>query len=163
MEKYKFDIVAQTLTVSAKFAAKMNDPESNEYKLYQQFKTDFPGLTVARGTHRTPTAYKAAHGDEQFRHNPYKGITYENMERFIAAVDDSSSSYREEYDHVCAYARSLEAKRAYGIVANWFIEQFPKYRTDPFYYYKNRPKVICFNPRENRESISDAALTGTDG
>ena len=163
MEKYKFDVVAQKLTVSTKFAVMMNVPSSEEYKLYQQFKTDFPNLTVARATHRTPTAYKTARGNEKFRHNPYKGITYENMERFIAAVDDSVGSYRKEYDCVRAYARSLEIKRGYAIVAGWFVEQFPKYRTEPFYYYKNRPTVILFKPKESRESISDAALTGTDG
>ena len=163
MEKYKFDVVNKKLTVSAKFAAAMNTPGSVEYQLYQQFQTDFPGLTVTRATHRTPSAYRTTHGNEKLRHNPYKGITYENMERFIAAVDDSSGSYRKEYDHVCAYARSLETKRAYTIVADWFVEQFPKYRTEPFYYYMNRPTVILFKPRESRENISDAALTGTDG
>ena len=31
MEKYKFDVVSQTLTVTANFADKMNDPSSDEY------------------------------------------------------------------------------------------------------------------------------------
>lgn len=54
MEKFKFDVVAQTLTITAKFAEAMNNPGSEEYKLYQKFSTDFPNLKVIGKTHRTP-------------------------------------------------------------------------------------------------------------
>ena len=33
MEKFNFDVVSQTLTISAKFAKAMNNPESGEYNL----------------------------------------------------------------------------------------------------------------------------------
>lgn len=46
MEKFKFDVVAQTLTITAKFAEAMNNPESKEYKLVQKFRADFPALVI---------------------------------------------------------------------------------------------------------------------
>ena len=33
MEKFVFDVVSQTLTITAKFAKMMNDTTSDEYKL----------------------------------------------------------------------------------------------------------------------------------
>ena len=50
MEKFVFDVISQTLTITAKFAKMMNDPQSDEYKLVQQFRKDFPNLTIC-GTH----------------------------------------------------------------------------------------------------------------
>lgn len=153
MEKFKFDVISKTLTITAKFVEAMNNPGSEEYKLYQKFSTDFPNLKVIGKTHRTPTTY-VTKSNEKFHHNPYKGITVENMERFIAVVDDKEQSYKKEYNHVCAYA----------IVAGWFVEQFPKYRTEPFYYFNNHPSLIPFQPSNNKEnSESELAATGTEG
>ena len=46
MEKFKFDVISKTLTITAQFAEAMNNPGSEEYKLYQKFSTDFPNLKV---------------------------------------------------------------------------------------------------------------------
>ena len=163
MEKFKFDVVAQTLTITAQFAEAMNNPGSEEYKLYQKFSTDFPNLKVIGKTHRTPTTY-VTKSNEKFHHNPYKGITVENMERFIAVVDDKEQSYKKEYNRVCAYAQAMGKKKAYAIVAGWFVEQFPKYRTEPFYYFNNHPTLIPFQPSNNKEnSEPELAATGTEG
>lgn len=51
MEKFNFDVVSQTLTISAKFAKAMNNPESGEYNLAAKLKADFPGLTISKRTH----------------------------------------------------------------------------------------------------------------
>ena len=50
MEKFVFDVVSQTLTITAKFAKMMNDTTSDEYKLVQRFRKDFPNLTIAKKT-----------------------------------------------------------------------------------------------------------------
>ena len=54
MEKFVFDVISQTLTITAKFAKMMNDPQSDEYKLVQQFRKDFPNLTIAKKTQFPP-------------------------------------------------------------------------------------------------------------
>lgn len=110
-----------------------------------------------------PTTY-VTKSNEKFHHNPYKGITVENMERFIAVVDDKEQSYKKEYSRVCAYAQAMGKKKAYAIVAGWFVEQFPKYRTEPFYYFNNHPTLIPFQPSNNKEnSEPELAVTGTEG
>ena len=64
MEKFKFDVVAQTLTITAKFAEAMNNPEGEEYKLVQKFRADFPALVIMRKTHKSATHYTTKSGEK---------------------------------------------------------------------------------------------------
>ena len=163
-KNYRIDFESMTLIMTADFAAKAYDPESTEYKILQRLKKDFPDLKVERKTHRKPTSYTTSKSNEKFYHNPYKDITRDNIERFIATVDDKNGTYKKEYDRVYSYALGMGKKSAYSIVAGWFLDQFPKYRTDPFYYYRNRPALIPFKPKTVEEgSQVEVAPTGTDG
>lgn len=163
-KNYRIDFARMTLIMTADFAEKAYDPTTPEYETLVRLKTDFPDLKVERKTHRKPTSYTTSKSKEKFYHNPYKGITIDNMERFIATVDDKEGTYKKEYDRVYDYAQGMGKKRAYAIVAGWFVEQFPKYRTDPFYYYRNRPTLIPFNPKTVEDgSHAELPATGTDG
>lgn len=42
MKGYKVDFTASTITITADFAKKMNDPTSAEYETISQIKKDFP-------------------------------------------------------------------------------------------------------------------------
>jgi len=161
---YRIDFSRMTLIMTAEFADKAYNPESDEYKILTRLKQDFPDLKVERKTHSKPTSYTTSKSKEKFYHNPYKGITYDNMKRFIKTVDDKNGTYMSEYDRVYSYAQGMGKKRAHAIVAGWFVEQFPKYRTEPFYYYRNRPNLIPFNPTSiDGASRQDLAPTGTEG
>ena len=163
---YRIDFSRMTLIMTAEFADKAYNPESDEYKILTRLKQDFPDLKVERKTHCKPTSYTTSKSKEKFYHNPYKGITYDNMKRFIATVDDKNGTYAAEYERVYNYALGMGKKRANAIVAGWFVEQFPKYRTDPFFYYSkdNRPNIIPFTPKTTEDgSQAELAPTGTDG
>ena len=67
MENYKFNPVSKTLIVSATFEKAMNDPISEEYRLYIQLQHDIPGLKVARRTHKSPARYHNKSGDVRKR------------------------------------------------------------------------------------------------
>lgn len=165
-KNYRIDFARMTLIMTADFADKAYDPETPEYEVLKRLKKDFPDLKIERKTHSKPTSYTTSKSKEKFYHNPYKGITYDNMKRFIDTVDDKKGSYAAEYDRVYNYALGMGKKRAHAIVAGWFVEQFPKYRTDPFYYYNNnnRPNIIPFNPKTVEEgSQAELAPTGTEG
>ena len=165
-KNYRIDFARMTLIMTADFAEKAYDPETSEYEILKRLKKDFPDLKVERKTHSKPTSYTTSKSKEKFYHNPYKGITYDNMKRFIATVDDGNKTYKKEYDRVYDYALGMGKKRAHAIMAGWFVEQFPKYRTDPFYYYNNdnRPNIIPFNPKTVEEgSQAELAPTGTEG
>ena len=76
MEKFSFDVVSQTLTITAKFAGMMNNPESDEYQLVAKFRQDFPNLTIAKKTHKSATHYTTKSG-ENFTCNQFKNLTYD--------------------------------------------------------------------------------------
>ena len=94
MEKFSFDVVSQTLTITAKFDKMMNDTKSDEYKLVQRFRKDFPNLTIAKKTHKSATSYTTKSG-EKFNCNQFKNLTYKNMEQFMSALPENEGYFGE--------------------------------------------------------------------
>ena len=139
MEKFVFDVISQTLTITAKFAKMMNDPQSDEYKLVQQFRKDFPNLTIAKKTHKSATHYTTKSG-EKFNCNQFKNLTYDRMEKFIKALP-KSESYLREYTFVKDFASSIQTN-GYTLVRKWFVAQFPEFRKNPLFYLYNTPELV---------------------
>ena len=139
MEKFKFDVVSQTLTITAKFNEQMANPESAEYKLVMQLRTDFPNLTIARKTHKTPSHYTTKSG-EKFNCNQFKNLTYDRMEKFISALPQNEE-YMREYTFVKEFG-SLVQTNAYTLVRKWFVAQFPEFRKNPLFYLNNTPQIV---------------------
>ena len=157
MEKFKFDVVSQTLTVTAKFAEKMNDPESGEYKLVVQFQSDFPNLKIAKRTHKSATSYTTKSGDK-FNCNQFKNLTYDRMEKFIKALP-KSESYLREYEFVKDFASAIQTN-GYTVVRKWFVAQFPEFRKNPLFYLHNSPKLVsgaAFLEEETEDPTNKAA------
>ena len=139
MEKFTFDAVSRTLTITAKFAYMMNDPESDESQLVAKFQTNFPDLRIAKRTHKTPTRYNTKSG-ETYTHNQFKDLTYDRMEKFISVLPQSKT-YLAEYEVVKAFACAAK-HNGYPVVRKWFVEQFPHFRKDPLFYLNNSPLVL---------------------
>ena len=139
MEKFKFDVVSQTLTITAKFNEQMANPESAEYKLVMQLRTDFPNLTIARKTHKTPSHYTTKSG-EKFNCNQFKNLTYDRMEKFISALPQNVE-YMSEYTVVKNFATSVKGN-GYPLVREWFMTQFPEFRKNPLFYLNNTPQIV---------------------
>ena len=140
MEKYKFDVVSQTLTVTANFADKMNDPSSDEYKLATQFQSDFPNLKIAKRTHKSPSKCTSKATGEKFNCNQFKNLTYDRMEKFISALPQSES-YLREYTFVKDFASAIQTN-GYTLVRKWFVAQFPEFRKNPLFYLNNFPELV---------------------
>lgn len=139
MEKYNFDVVAQTLTITRNFAEQMNLPTSDEYKFVCQLRRDFPALRIARRTHATPTSYTTKSG-EKYRCKQFKNLTYARMERFISSLPQSEA-YLREYNFLKENAPTGQ-KNNYTLVRKWFVAQFPEFRKDPLYYLYNTPEIV---------------------
>lgn len=144
MKSYKFDIVSQTLTMTAAFAEAASDPTSDEYKLVRKFQRDFPNLRIDRKTHTTPTRYRNNDGSITAR-NKHNGLTYERMERFILAMSPKDDTdYLEAFYDVRDKAEKMCAS-PYSTVSKWFMRQFPKFRTNPLFYIDHQPDIIDFS------------------
>lgn len=139
MEKFAFDVISQTLTITAQFAKMMNDPESDEYKLVMRFQKDFPNLTITKKTHKSATHYTTKSG-EKFNCNQFKNLTYERMEKFISALP-KSESYLREYTFVKNFASAIQ-HNGYTLVRKWFVAQFPEFRKNPLFYLSHTPELV---------------------
>ena len=70
-KNYRIDFAKKTIVVTAAFAAKAYNPESEEYKILTRLQRDFPDMKIERKTHRTPAKYTTKQGEE-FSHNQFK-------------------------------------------------------------------------------------------
>ena len=154
MEKFNFNPISRTLTVSAKFAEMMNNPEREEYKLVVKFQEDFPGLQIAKRTHRTPTRYTTKSG-ETYNHNQFKNLTYDRMEKFMSVLPQKEA-YLTEYNTVKAFAIAAKGN-GYPLVRKWFVEQFPEFRKNPLFYLNNSPLVLHGSTFIQKEATDTAA------
>ena len=157
MEKFSFDVVSQTLTITAKFAGMMNNPESDEYQLVAKFRQDFPNLTIAKKTHKSATHYTTRSG-ENFTCNQFKNLTYDRMEHFISALPNHDS-YEREYYFVKNSASAIQ-HNGYALVRKWFVAQFPEFRKNPLFYLYNTPTLVSgadFLRMEAAPTLQDAA------
>ena len=75
---YKIDFVNNTLTMTKAFEDAASNPTSQEYKLLQQIRADFPGLTIIRKTRRAPKKAR-----------PTKNLTYANMEKYMSVFQNA--------------------------------------------------------------------------
>ena len=135
MKAYSFAFDTRTLTITKDFAEKANNPKSAECQIIKAFQADFPTMKIKQRTHKTPAKYHTAEGEVLTR-NKRKGMTYERMERFIDALP-RAKVYREEYDFIKA-----NALNPYKTASDWFVAQFPKFRTDPLYYALNDAEIV---------------------
>ena len=149
---YKILFNENTVIMNHKFAAAAAKYGTKENKLMKNIREDFPGM-----------AEVIVSGRECDKAKPNSRLTYANMEKHIRAYDNSAELL-EVFETVKALSKP--AASPYKFVADWFVEQFPKYRTDPFFYYNNnnRPNIIPFNPKTVEEgSQAELAPTGTEG
>ena len=144
MEKYTFDAISQTLTISAKFNDKMNNPDSEEYKLMMRFRADFPNLTIAKKTHKTPTKYVSKSTGETYNCNQFKNLDFDNMKKFIDGLPNNKK-YLEAYNFL-RYCAALPQTSRYTVVRKWFVAQFPEFRKNPLFYLYNSVDIIDITP-----------------
>ena len=124
---YKVDFVNNTLTMTKAFEDAASNPTSQEYKLLQQIRADFPGLTIIRKTRRAPKKAR-----------PTKNLTYKHMEQYMNVFQNADKLLAQfEVVKEC----SKQQPSPYKFVRDWFEAQFPKYREQPD-FGNNAPKVI---------------------
>lgn len=139
METYKINFANSTITITSAFAKNAAKTNSAEYKLLSKLQKDFPNFSIVQRTHKTPAKYTNRNGEESIR-NPYKNLTFENMERFISAIPNNKELLKE-YNFLKETASALQLN-TYAIVRKWFSTQFPKYKSNPLFYLDTQIKLV---------------------
>ena len=114
-----------TITVSARthslvltksFASKAAIFGSDEYKMLQEARRDYPG-------------YKVTVGKTKEAKNIYAGLDYDYMEKYIKAHDDDKQSIMNEYLMLRGKsddALEIQAGSASFLeIRSWFLKTFP--------------------------------------
>ena len=114
---YQVDFVNNTFTMTKAFEEALNNPASEEYKLFLQLRADFPGLTIIRKTRRSPKKARLT-----------KNLTYANMEKYMSVFKNAGELLAQfEVVKTC----SLEQPSPYKFVRDWFETQFKNYKEQP--------------------------------
>ena len=129
---YKINFADSTITVNYKFAAAMNDADSEEYKIYKEIMTDFPQLRLSVKSGRVQT---------KPRYN--KSFSYANMEKFISTFDNADE-LEQRFKLVQEKSKILASP--YKYVCDWFKAQFPDYKEVPNTITKREGTIVLNAP-----------------
>ena len=142
---YKIGFVNNTLTMSKAFEEALNNPASEEYKLFLQLRADFPSLTIIRKTRRAPKKVR-----------PTKNLTYKHMEQYMSVFQNADELLAQfKVVKEC----SQQQPSPYKFVLNWFKTQVPKYKELPD-FGNNAPKVIdlaAFQKKQEEKKEQESA------
>ena len=120
-----------SLVLTKSFAAKAAIFGTDEYKMLQEARRDYPGYKVTVGKSKTKKAK-----------NVYAGLDYTHMEKYIAAHDDDEKSIMNEYLDLRGLsdeAKELQAGSASFLeIRSWFLKTFPDIEA----FYTKRAKLL---------------------
>ena len=111
---YRINFAANTLTVSKAFEEAAHDPFSDEYKILQKIRSDFPGLVISRKTRRPSKKAR-----------PNKNMSYDNMLKYMS-VYENADALLAQFELV--RRQSQKAASPYSYVLAWFNKQFPNHK-----------------------------------
>ena len=107
------------IEVNTTFAKMMTDPRSDEYKLLQELRRDYPDFRVTRRQINKNTSQEH-----------YKGLTYEYMEWYIIKYGPKEKESKEallaEFELQKDIAGCHSRSKRYPVVKNWFFAKFPE-------------------------------------
>lgn len=140
-----------TIELTKKFAAASSVYGSEEYKMLQEARRDYP-------TYRVVTVSKKS---DKAKKNMFKGLTYEYMELYIEMHDDEEKTIMSKFKALRGQDEMLEdlemESESYFTIKAWFLGQFPEIGE----FQKQREaitEVVYQKQKEEREAKREAAL-----
>ena len=114
MQGIKVDFITNTIIITKEFAALASDPTSEEYVTLNLLREENPKMKIA--TRSRKKTYKEK--------NPYKGLTYKFMRKFISVMDEENlveltrkQKYFESFDTMLInWPRPSEEDKLYDII-----------------------------------------------
>lgn len=114
---------ARTIEMTKKFEKAASRFGSDEYKMLQEARKDYPAYKVV-----TKTSSAKSKGKDT-----YKGLTYGYMEKYIEAHDDENKTTMSEFKALRGIADNnnkeeagiITEARSYKEIKVWFLAKFP--------------------------------------
>lgn len=139
---YIYNPCENSITITKAFAEALQNPNSEEYKIFRAIKADNPTIIVRQRTHKTKSDHV----------NKNKNLSYENMRAFIELLPEAED-YMAAFNTVRAMAEATSLS-PYSMVSKWFVEQFPLYRKDPMVYLYDEVTVIAPEQVFDKEEVA---------
>jgi len=114
MKDIKIDMTNNTVTITRRFAEKASDPRTDEYRLLQQVRDNYPNFIVKR---------------HSIRKNPkkecYRGLTYDYMRYYISTHEDENrEKVLAEFDEMILISQCHSKGFRYPTIKSWFLEKY---------------------------------------
>ena len=114
----KVDFASNKIIIDKTFAKKASDVRSEEYKLLQQVRNDYPTYTVAvREIKKNP------------KKESYKGLTYQYMREYINTVEKNEEikeAVHAEMDRLILISQCHSQSKRYPEIKKWFLDKYPE-------------------------------------
>ena len=139
-----------SLVLTKSFAAKAAIFGTDEYKMLQEARRDYPGYKVTVG--------KTKNKEQK---NAFAGLDYDYMEKYIKTHDDDEKSIMAEYQML--RGESEEAKAIYARSASfleirsWFLKTFPAIEA----FYTKRAALLSKAAAKPETKTTDSNATAT--
>ena len=136
---YEINVTKNTVVITNKFLENATQYDSEEFKLYQQFKAMKLHIVVKkRGKSRKNESPLRSLTKTDENKKPL--ISFTKMAIYISLLDNADEMM-DEFDLVRELAKSEKHPRQY--VNAWFREQFPNYEEIPEFDENNR---VVYDP-----------------
>lgn len=113
-------VATRSIEVSKTFNTRSSCYGTDEYKMLQEVRRDYPGYEVVVVAPRKATKSNKP---------SYKGLTYEYMEKYISTHDDDGNTIMNEYMFLRAMTDEAEEACAeacsYQEIKTWFLDKYP--------------------------------------
>lgn len=119
---YVVDVLSNTVIITKKFLESASDIQSEEFKLFQQFRT--MGFTITQKTRSTKKESNSPLRPLKPVEEKKPLIPFKKMAQYISLLDDADEMM-DKFDAIRKDGQSKNSARRY--VNEWFYEQFPTY------------------------------------
>ena len=113
----KANLINKTIEMTKTEANKAGRINSNEFKELNTLRNLYPTFEIVIKTSSTK------------KKSEYKGLTYDYMEKYIAAHDDENKSIMTEYEMLRGKSdeavEALAESMSYKEMREWFMKKFP--------------------------------------
>ena len=119
MTNITINTAARSIELSKKFAAAASKYGSDEYKMLQETRRDYPGFEVIEATKKAKAAK-----------DPYKKLDFDFMEKYILAHEDPEQKNMKTY--LDLRGKSVEAieigaaSKSLTEIRSWFLSAYPQ-------------------------------------
>ena len=111
------DFERNLLVMNQAFATKARNVRSEEYKLLQSTRRDYPTYTVVKRRIKRNSQKET-----------YAGLTYEYMRMYIATHESKETvkDVMKHFDELLLISQCHCKARRYPVIKSWFLEKYPE-------------------------------------